>query len=58
MKIREIEEWKVRETIFNPDETYIGSEGEINAIKKFGKQQIRVAYLSLPGCIKVLTVID
>ena len=58
MKIREEGEWMVEETIFNPDKTYIGSNGEINALKQFGKRNLRVIYLSLPEEIRILTVIE
>jgi len=57
MNERQVREDEVRETIYNPDRTELGADGETIACKKFGKNEIKVAYLSLPKEIRVLTVI-
>ena len=50
-----LEEW-VRETIYNPEEVGQGEDKETIAHRRFGKARIRIAYLSLPNEIRVLSV--
>ena len=57
MKERQVNEDKVRETINNPNRVEIGEDGETIVYRSFGKNEIKVAYLSLPEEIRVLTVI-
>jgi len=57
MTERQIAEEEVRETIYGPDSTEMGEDGEIIVCRKFGKSEIKVVYLSLPKEIRVLTVI-
>lgn len=57
MAERQVEEEEVRETIYYPDSTEMGEDGETIVCRKFGKSEIKVAYLSLPNEIRVLTVI-
>jgi hypothetical protein len=55
MKEREISEEWVRETIYNPEQINQGEDGETIVHRKFGKTKVRIAYLSLPNEIKVLS---
>ena len=57
MTERQGREEEVRETIYYPDSTEMGEDGETIVSRKFGKGEIKVAYLSLPNEIRVLTVI-
>jgi len=57
MKERQVKEEEVRETINNQNRVEIGEDGETIVYRRFGKNEIKVAYLSLPEEIRVLTVI-
>jgi len=56
MKERGISEGEVREAVLYPNKWNWGKDGEIIAVRKFGSREIRVAYLSEPKAIKVITV--
>ncbi|MBU0568756.1 DUF4258 domain-containing protein [bacterium] len=56
MKERKISEEWVRETIYNPEEVSQGDDGETIAYRRFVKTKVRIAYISLPDKIKILTV--
>ncbi|MEW5768038.1 MAG: DUF4258 domain-containing protein [bacterium] len=57
MRRRGVSQIEVETTVLHPESWYYGSEGEINAIKKFGRKTVRVVYESLPQHIRVITVI-
>lgn len=57
MKTRGISQKEVEITVLFPDRWYYGSQGEINAVKKFDNKTIRIAYNSLSNYIKIITAI-
>ena len=56
MTERQVGEEEVRETNYYPDYTEMGEDGETIVCRKFGKSEIKVAYLLLPKEIRGLTV--
>ncbi len=57
MQKRRITETQVYQTLAHPDEVKQGTHStETIALKKFGRNRVRVIYLSLPSEIKIITV--
>ena len=57
LKERGVSLAQVSETVLAPDSWFYGEQGEINAIKSFGKRKLRVVYVSTPKSIRIITAI-
>jgi len=57
LKERKIQLTQIRATVLAPDNWFYGEEGEINAIKDFGMRKLRVAYVSKPKSVRIITAI-
>jgi hypothetical protein len=53
---RKITTEQVQAVVFAPDDWYHGEDDEIIATKRISNRVVMVVYLSLPGSVKVITV--